>query len=108
MMQVLDNLISNALRHTPSGGTILLSAVPRQDRVRLTVRDNGSGISAEELPLVFNRFYRSDTSRHTESGESGLGLAIVRALVEAQGGRVWAESELGQGTAVHIEFPKSR
>lgn len=106
MMQVLDNLLSNALRYTPSGGKIVLSAEAVGSAVRLTVRDTGAGIPAEELPYIFNRFYRSDTSRHAEAGESGLGLSIVRALIEAQGGRVWAESEPGMGTAVQIEFPK--
>jgi two-component system, OmpR family, sensor histidine kinase BaeS len=106
MMQVLDNLLSNALRHTPPGGSITLSATASGECVRLSVKDTGAGIQPEELPYIFNRFYRSDTSRHTESGESGLGLAIVRALVEAQGGQVGAESEPGRGTVVTIDFPK--
>jgi signal transduction histidine kinase len=107
MMQVLDNLLSNALRHTPPGGLITLSATASGERVRLAVRDTGEGIQPEELPYIFNRFYRSDTSRHAESGESGLGLAIVRALIEAQGGQVWAESAPGKGTVVTIDLPKS-
>jgi signal transduction histidine kinase len=107
MMQVLDNLLSNALRYTPPGGKIMLSAAVRDNAVRLTVHDTGAGIPPEELPHIFNRFYRSDASRHSETGESGLGLAIVRALVELQGGRVWAESKPARGTLVIIEFPKS-
>ncbi|MEN4041996.1 MAG: ATP-binding protein [Anaerolineaceae bacterium] len=106
MMQVLDNLLINALRYTSPGGEIVLSAKVQDSAVQLVVRDTGAGIPAEKLPHIFNRFYRADSSRHAEMGESGLGLAIVRALVEAQGGRVWAESEPGQGTQVSIEFPK--
>ncbi len=105
MMQVMDNLISNALRYTPSGGSIWLGGSSANSQVTLTVKDTGSGIPAEELPLIFNRFHRADKSRHSENGESGLGLAIVRALVEAHHGRVWAESSEGQGTCVFIELP---
>jgi signal transduction histidine kinase len=105
MMQVLDNLISNALRYTPSGGEVTLRARQDGKRVLLQVADTGSGIPAEELPHIFERFHRVDPSRHSESGGSGLGLAIVRALVEAQGGRVSAESEPGKGTTISVEFP---
>ncbi len=104
MMQVLDNLISNALRYTPSGGKVTLRARMDGKRVLLQVADTGSGIPAEELPHIFERFHRVDPSRHSESGGSGLGLAIVRALVEAQGGKVSAESELGKGTTISVEF----
>ena len=68
--------------------------------------DNGSGIAAEELPFIFDRFHRADKSRHAETGESGLGLAIVKALVEAHGGSVRAESRAGQGTTISIELNK--
>lgn len=105
LMQVMDNLISNALRYTPENGEIVLGARRSQGQVELTVHDTGSGIAAEELPLIFNRFYRADSSRHSETGESGLGLAIVKALVEAHQGKVWAESLPGQGTTIHIELP---
>ena len=89
MMQVMDNLISNALHYTPEGGKITLGARKREKTVELTVQDTGSGIPAEEIPLIFNRFHRVEKSRHAEEGESGLGLAIVKALVEANGGQVW-------------------
>ncbi len=111
MMQIFDNLISNALRYTPAGGKICLRAgqappeAGKDGKVVIIVQDTGTGIAPEELPNVFNRFHRADKSRHTETGESGLGLAIVKALVEVQQGRVWAESPAGQGTAIHIEFP---
>jgi signal transduction histidine kinase len=105
LMQVMDNLISNALHYTPEGGRITLGAHKKDLTVELTIRDTGSGIPVEEIPLIFNRFHRVEKSRHAESGESGLGLAIVKALVEANGGQVWAESEEGKGTTMHMAFP---
>lgn len=105
MMQVLDNLLSNALRYTPAGGKIRLAARREANKVRISVQDTGSGIPGEELPFIFNRFYRADKSRHSETGESGLGLAIVKALVEAQAGRVWAESQENEGTTIFVELP---
>jgi len=104
MMQILDNLISNALRYTPEGGRITLSGRLVNGNVELSVQDNGCGIAPEELPLIFDRFHRADKSRHTDEGESGLGLAIVKALVESQGGKVWAESEPGKGSAFKMCF----
>ncbi|HOG46586.1 MAG TPA: ATP-binding protein [Anaerolineae bacterium] len=105
MMQVLGNLLSNALRYTPAGGRIVLSARPAGAKVVLTVADNGPGIAAEDLPYIFERSRRADRSRHAESGETGLGLAIVRALVEAHGGAVRAESAPGGGTTIHVCLP---
>jgi signal transduction histidine kinase len=105
MMQVFGNLINNALRFTPAGGKIVLSAYAAEGKVVLTVQDNGAGIPTEELPYIFERFQRVDKSRHTQEGESGLGLAIVKSLVEAQGGSVRAESKLDEGTTIFIELP---
>ena len=105
LMQVMDNLLGNALRYTSPGGKILLSAQPAKEKLVITVKDTGTGIAAAELPFIFDRFYRADPSRSSDTGESGLGLAIVKALVETQGGRVWAESVQGQGTSIHLEFP---
>jgi signal transduction histidine kinase len=105
MMQVFGNLISNALRFTPAGGKITLSAYASDDKVELTIKDNGAGIPAADLPYIFERFQRVDKSRHTEEGESGLGLAIVKSLVEAQGGSVRAESKVEEGTIIFIELP---
>ena len=104
MAQVLGNLLSNALRYTPPGGRIELSARPSGDGVDLSVHDSGQGIAAADLPFVFNRFYRADKSRSDE-GESGLGLAIVKALVEAHGGSIEALSEPGHGTTMMIHLP---
>lgn len=106
MLQVFDNLISNALRYTPEGGRITLRGTKVNEQVELSVADNGCGIAPEELPLIFDRFHRADKSRHndTDEGKSGLGLAIVKALVESQGGKVWAESEVDKGTIIKMRF----
>jgi two-component system sensor histidine kinase BaeS len=106
MLQVLSNLITNALRFTPSGGWIELSASTEGGAVILNVRDNGSGIAPQDLPYVFTRFYRGDKSRQ-QNGEAGLGLSIARSLVEAQAGSISVESELGQGTTFTIHFPSA-
>lgn len=105
MMQVLDNLLSNSLRYTPAGGKITLSARQEDTHVLLSIADTGSGIDPEDLPFIFNRFSRADKSRHTENGESGLGLSIVKAIVNSHHGRVWAESAPDQGTTIFIELP---
>jgi len=101
----LGNLISNALRHTPAGGQIRLTAQREGRSVRLTVQDTGAGIPADELPHVFDRFYRGNEARVGEGGESGLGLTIARSIVEFHGGTISAQSTLGQGTAFTIVLP---
>jgi two-component system, OmpR family, phosphate regulon sensor histidine kinase PhoR len=103
--QVLTNLLENSLRHTQTGGTITCLARRDGAGVALAVRDNGSGITREHLPRIFERFYRADISRSREEGGTGLGLAIVKHLVEAHSGRVSAESERGKGTTVTCWFP---
>jgi signal transduction histidine kinase len=105
LRQVLRNLLENAMRHTPPGGSITVSTAAVDGGVRLTVTDTGAGIGAEHLPRIFERFYRVDPGRSRDQGGTGLGLAIVRHLVEAHGGRVWAESDIGQGTSVHCWLP---
>jgi signal transduction histidine kinase len=105
--QVLFNLISNALRHTPAGGTITISAELREDRVLVSVRDTGTGISPEDLPHVFERFYRADRSRARSTGGSGLGLTIAKQIVEAHGGQIWAQSWLGAGSTFAFSLPLS-
>ncbi len=105
MMQVLNNLIANAIRFTPAGGRITLAAMADTGRVYLQVRDTGVGIPAADLPYVFERFYRGDKARNTASGESGLGLAIARSLVEAHGGTITVSSEEGKGTTFTMALP---
>jgi two-component system sensor histidine kinase BaeS len=102
--QALQNLASNALRHTPPGGRVTLSAAQETGVTRLRVADTGAGIAPEHLPHIFERFYKADPSR-SASG-SGLGLSIVKAIVERHGGRVSARSAPGQGTVFEIELPQ--
>jgi two-component system OmpR family sensor kinase/two-component system sensor histidine kinase BaeS len=104
--QVLTNLLVNALRHTSPGGTITLSAAPTTSGVRLIISDTGAGIPPEDLPYIFDRFWRGDRSRsHTGGAGAGLGLAIARQLVQAHGGRITVASQPGQGTTFTIELP---
>jgi signal transduction histidine kinase len=104
--QVLVNLLSNALTYTPPKGTVMVSTKADSDTVLVTVKDTGKGIPEEELKQVFERFYRSEKSRNRDFGGSGIGLTIVKRIVEAHGGQIWIESELGKGTKVHIQFNK--
>ncbi len=102
---VFDNLIVNAIQHTSRGGTIRIEAARQGDKVRFAVQDSGEGIRAEELPRVFEKFYRIPTSRH--QGGAGLGLAIVREIVMAHGGDIEVESEVGKGTRFSFTLPAS-
>jgi len=108
-LQVLVNLLGNALRYTPAGGTVTLGAAAGDRRVVLRVTDTGSGIAPEHLPHLFERFYRADRSRSRASGGSGIGLTIARALIEAQGGTIRIESPgPGRGAMVTITVPQAR
>lgn len=108
--QVLRNLLNNALTHTPSGGKISITIAPDPaapaEWLCVTVSDTGSGIPAADLPHIFERFYRADPSRNRATGGAGLGLTIVRQLVQAHGGSVWAESTLGHGTTIGLKVPR--
>ena len=104
--QVLGNLMGNALRHTPAGGTITLRAEPASPGVRLVVSDTGEGIPPKDLPYIFDRFWRGDRARsHARGAGSGLGLAIARQLVQAHGGSIQVDSPPGQGTTFTILLP---
>ncbi len=107
LVQVLGNLVSNALRYTPKGGQIILEAKRGVDSVLLSVQDTGIGITAEDLSRIFDRFYRADQSRRQNEGESGLGLSIARSIIEAHGGTIEVESEMGCGTKFTITLPVS-
>jgi signal transduction histidine kinase len=108
LRQILVNLFDNALRYTPAGGSIELDVRPGERGTVLAVRDTGSGIPAEHLPRVFERFYRVDPARSREHGGTGLGLSIVKHLVEAHGGRVDLTSAVGAGTTVRVFLPDDR
>lgn len=104
--QVLSNLVMNALRHTPAGGQIMLSAERQGEFVHIRVADTGEGIAPTDLPFLFDRFWRGDRARtHTEGVGSGLGLAIARQLVQAHGGKISVESAVGRGTTFMIDLP---
>lgn len=106
LVQVLSNLIGNALKFTPSGGAVEVSLGTTPSGARLQVSDTGIGIDPEELPHVFDRFYRGTRAGEVRAAGSGLGLSIVRSIVEMHGGRVAVESAPGQGTRVSVELPR--
>ena len=103
--QILRNLLSNAIMHSPRGGSVRLGARRRDSGLEIFVRDEGPGIAAEHLPWIFDRFYRADPSRSRSTGGAGLGLAIVRQLACAQGGDVRVESDPGHGATFFVAFP---
>ena len=105
MVQVLGNLVINAIRYTPEGGQVTLASRLSNEGVQLSIKDNGEGIPQEAQPYIFDRFYRGDHARADENGETGLGLAIARSIVIAHGGNIRVESELGAGSEFIITFP---
>jgi signal transduction histidine kinase len=107
LLQVLGNLLTNALHNTPENGIITLHGETIEDGIRITVADTGAGIPADDLPYIFDRFWRGDKSRARTEGSSGLGLAITKQLVLAHGGTISAESEIGKGTTFTIELPET-
>ena len=105
--RVLSNLVGNALRHTPSGGTVRVQASAQPGGARVEIQDSGEGIPAQDLPHVFERFYRGEKSRSRATGGAGLGLAIAKGIVEAHGGTIGVESQPGQGTRFTFTLPGS-
>ena len=109
LKQLLLNLVNNAIAYTPDGGTVTLSLHRRPDNwVRVAVADTGVGIAPEDLPHIFDRFWRQDKARSRKLGGSGLGLSIAKSIVEAHGGRISVESELGKGTTFEVLLPLAR
>jgi signal transduction histidine kinase len=104
--RVLANLINNALKHTPAGGVVHVSASATGEGAQVEVRDTGEGIPAEDLPYVFERFYRCEEDRCRDNGGAGLGLAIAKGIVEAHGGTIGIESTVGEGTRVWFTLPR--
>jgi two-component system sensor histidine kinase BaeS len=108
LAQVIDNLLTNALRYTDRGGDVTITVRSRDRGVAVDVSDTGVGIAADDLPHVFDRFWRADRSRSRATGGSGVGLAVVQRLVAAHGGRIDVESEPGRGTSFHVWLPAWR
>ena len=105
LSQVLDNLLDNAVRFSPDGGSVFVEVTQQEKDIRCSIRDEGPGIPKKHLPFVFERFYRADSSRNRQSGGAGLGLSIARALVLAQGGDIFVESQPGRGTTFRFTLP---
>ena len=106
ILQVLTNLVGNALQYTSTGGRVTLTAAKEKNEIVISVSDTGIGISPDHLPFIFNRFYRTDKSRARASGGSGIGLTIAQALIKAHHGRIWAESTgEGKGSIFHFSLP---
>jgi len=108
VMRVFTNLLNNALKYTPPSGEVVISAETEQNFIKVLIKDTGSGISEDELPKVFERFYRVEKTRSRSFGGTGLGLSIARKVVEAHGGTIWIESTQGKGTSVWFTLPMAK
>lgn len=106
MREILDNLIDNALKYTPSGGSVYVNVRGDGDRVLINVTDTGMGISSDDLAHIFQKFYRADNSDTRTIGGTGLGLYLVKQRAEAMGGKVWAESAFGEGSTFYVSLPR--
>lgn len=108
LQRAVGNLLSNAIGHTPAGGAVALSARETADALEITVADDGPGIAAEHLPHIFDRYYRADPARSERTQSAGLGLAIVRAIMDLHGGKIQVDSEPGRGTVFCLSFRKTK
>ena len=107
MKRVINNIISNSLKYMDKPkGQIDIRLLDEVDSVRIEIEDNGKGIAAKDLPLIFERFYRTDASRNSAQGGSGIGLSIVKKIIEDHGGYIWATSKEGEGTCMHFVIRK--
>jgi two-component system phosphate regulon sensor histidine kinase PhoR len=109
LTQLFGNLLENAVKYCPPGANIVVEArtLAATGEVEVVVRDTGPGIPAADLPHIFERFYRVEKGRSRGSGGTGLGLSIVKHIAQLHGGRVWAESEVGKGTAIYVRLPRA-
>jgi two-component system sensor histidine kinase VicK len=105
MTQVLDNIISNAIKYSPEGGKVILRAESKRHYLLISIQDEGMGIAYDKLEKIFERFYRADKARTRKLGGTGLGLAITKELVEAHHGQIWARSREGYGTTIYFTLP---
>ena len=105
LTQILTNLISNANKYTPDGGTILVQAIRRDGMIQIKVQDNGHGMTLDDQKMLFSKFFRSGDEKVRESPGTGLGLSITKNLIELQGGKIWFESEFRKGTSFYFTVP---
>ena len=105
MMQVIDNIMNNAIKYSPDGGTITVRLMETHNNIALSIQDQGLGIPKKDLQKVFDRFYRVDKARARKQGGTGLGLAISKEVIKAHGGSIWAESKEGRGSTFFITLP---
>jgi signal transduction histidine kinase len=108
IQQVLTNLLGNAIKFTPAGGAVTMAVAVGDDEVRFSVADTGKGVSPEDQARIFERFYQSEAATRHHSGGYGLGLAIAKLIVEQHGGRIWVESQAGQGASFSFTIPLRR
>ena len=107
--RVINNIVSNSVKYMDkSKKKIEIRILDEQDSIRVEIEDNGRGISARDLPNIFDRFYRTDSSRNSAQGGSGIGLSIVKKIIEDHGGYIWATSRDGEGTCMHFVLRKYR
>lgn len=108
MSQVLNNLISNAVKYTDNYGNIQITVIQENENVVITVKDNGCGMDDNDIPYIFERFYRTDKSRNRSTGGAGIGLTITRAIVQLHGGTIHVESKKGVGSLFKVTIPANK